>query len=379
MPGAHAVYAPSSSDRWIKCTASAQAISALPTSEEGDEAKEGTDAHTEIDRCLGPLNNCIVDGAAFRAHTKKPDPTHPAAYGIGLFIDYISQLPVGRIWVEQRVRLTEKIWGRLDCAHYEEGPQVLTIADYKNGFVPVDADASQFRIYAAAVILTFGLKVKWIRYACIQPNDFRPVPRIKQMVESAETLHKWASKVAAIPDGPLVFKAGEHCRYCPLFGKCEASKDVLTQLAAMITLSPGQIRPDQVATFMACEKPIADWFKALNKAETAKAVSKGTVPPGMALVTGQKHRAWRVGAEEVVRAELLRLHGSKALDVPTPAQVEKLALDIDIDALAERPEGGPVLAFESDSRPRWARKTADQMFAGLGAMMVGAAAGSAKC
>jgi hypothetical protein len=38
---AHAVFAPSSADRWIPCTASAEAIARLPEQEEGEEAAEG--------------------------------------------------------------------------------------------------------------------------------------------------------------------------------------------------------------------------------------------------------------------------------------------------------------------------------------------------
>lgn len=374
MPGAHAIYSMSSSDRWAVeggCTASAEAIAALPPQEEGDEANEGTDAHAEIDRCLRGLNGIpMVGGGDFIAHTEQPNPAHPAAYGIALFINYAYQLVTnspGRVWVEQRVRLTDKIWGTLDFAHYEETSQVLTVADYKNGYVPVDADSNQFRNYAAAAILTFGLRVKWIRYACVQPNDWRPVPRVKQHVESAESLYAWASRVAAIPDGPKSFRSGEHCRYCPLFGKCEPTRDILKQLADMITLSPGQVRPDQVVPFLATRKCIDDWFKSLEKAQTKEALA-GRLPPGMTLIETQKHRAWL--DEKAARAAVLEKAGVDGLDLPTPAQAEKLG--VDVSKLANKPEGGPALAFESDTRPRWKRKSAAEMFAGL------ALAGGAK-
>jgi hypothetical protein len=55
--------------------------------------------------------------------------------------------------------------------------------------------------------------------------------------------------------------------------------------------------------------------------------------------------------------------GVKALDPPTPAQAEKLG--VVLDGLADRPEGGPALAFASDKRPEWKQRTAAEMFKGV--------------
>jgi hypothetical protein len=66
-----------------------------------------------------------------------------------------------QIWIEQRVRLTDEIWGRCDVAHWSPSTRVLTIVDYKNGYVGVDAEENeQLRIYAAASIYTHNLPVE---------------------------------------------------------------------------------------------------------------------------------------------------------------------------------------------------------------------------
>lgn len=361
---AHAVYAPSSAHRWTVCTASATAIAALGEQEEGAEAAEGTRAHDEIERVLGPYSG---DGLGWWLENPDTliaplDNDHPAAYGIALLLDYVRNLPPGKLWIEQRVRLTDQIWGRCDVAHWDEASATLTIVDYKNGFVDVDAvENEQLRIYGAGSIYTHKLPAKWIRYVVVQPNSFMPVPRVKQWVESAEDLFAFASKVAAIPAGDLTFTAGEQCKYCPLFGRCPASQDVLLKLNVMLANPPDAVRPDQVATFMACKKPIEDWFKALDKAATKSALS-GKVPTGMKLVQTVKHRAWI--DETTARAAILAAHGPNALDVPTPSQAEKLG-GIDVAALSSKPEGGPALAFESDKRPAWAPKSAAEMFKGV--------------
>lgn len=361
----HAVYAPSSAHRWAAesgCTASAQGIAALAEQEEGEEAAEGTAAHEEIERCLS--------AAAHFSNGMQPlpvNPNHPAAYGIALLLSYVKQLPAdgSKMWIEQRVRLTDDIWGRCDVAHWHAASATLTIVDYKNGYVGVDAEENeQLRIYAAASIYTHNLPAKWIRYAVVQPNDFRPVPRVKQWPETVESLMVFAERVARIPNGPLTFVASEKCKYCPLFGRCPATADVLVRLGAAMAYAPDQVPDAQWALFAAMKKPIEDWFKNGDKAKTKKALTTGVVPPGMKLVMTSKHRAWKPGVEEALKESIVALHGVAALELPTPAQAEKLS-GIDVDALSDKPEGGPALAFDSDKRPAYERKSAAKMFEGV--------------
>jgi hypothetical protein len=364
---AHAVYAPSSAHRWVHCTASAEAIATLPPQEEGEEAAEGTAAHEEIERVLGPYS-----GAGLGWWLENPatliaplDRDHPAAYGIALLLSYVRGLTPGHLWIEQRVALNEQIWGRCDVAHWEAETGVLTIVDYKNGQRAVDVEENeQLRIYAAASMFTHNLPVKWIRYAVVQPNDWRPfVPRVKQWVEPVEDLYNWAGKVAAIPKGPKSFVAGDHCRDCPLFGKCSASVDMLRDLSAVIAglIEPGQVRPEQVALFMACQKPIEDQFKKFAKHWEALALKTETPPPGMKLVKTAPHRAWL--DEEAAKQAVFAAKGIEGLAAPTPAQAEKMG--VDVSTLSHKPEGGPALAFASDKRKEWTRKSAAEMFAGI--------------
>lgn len=357
----HAIYAPSMGERWAAengCTAAPFAIAQLPREEESDAAKAGTAAHEEIERCFGKLNGEIVDPATMPIKPVNPD--HPSAYGIALMISYIRQLPPGRLWIEKHVELTKDIHGTPDVRHWEESTGVLTVPDFKNGFVGVDADTEQLKIYAAASVYTDNLPLRWARMVIVQPNDFRPVPRVKQHWVSAEELFAFAQRVAAIPAGPKEFRAGEHCAYCPVFGKCEATKDLLTQLGILMQHSPNDLRADQVALVMAVKKPVTDWFSGVEKTWTKKALT-GTIPAGMGLFTSVKHRAWKDEAK--ARAVILTAKGVDALKLPTPAQAEEMG--IDIESLADKPEGAPVLAFAHDKRKPWAPKTAAEMFKGV--------------
>ena len=181
----HAIYSPSSAHRWTQCTASAEAIAKLPPQEEGEAAKEGTEAHEELER--------VLKGGA-------PDPEHPAAYIVSLTVNYVRQLPPGELWVEQRVELTKHIWGRCDVAHYDPASQTLTVVDMKNGFVGVDAkDNEQLMIYAAASVFTHNLSAKYFRLVVVQPRDFRPGPRVKQYPEKTED---WPNCTIDVPEPP---------------------------------------------------------------------------------------------------------------------------------------------------------------------------------
>lgn len=361
----HAVYAPSSAHRWMRCTASATAIAKIG----GDgwdlsngAAEEGTAAHEEIERCLVQLDETWRAKWGETGSVLSVTADHPAAYGVSLLIDYVRQLPPGRLWIEQRVRLTDEIWGRCDVAHWDEAAETLTIVDFKNGFVNVEAEENeQLMIYAAASIYTHNLPAKWIRLVVVQPNSFLPVPRVKQWICGAADLYAFASRAAEIPGGTLTFTAGEHCRYCPMFGQCPASQDVLAQANFVFVNPPDSVHAEQVATFLALKKPIEDWFKTFEKSALKKSLAAGTVPPGMKIVKTQTRRAWK--DENEARRVVLEKAGVEALDPPTPAQAEKLG--IDVSDLAAAPEGGPALAFESDARSVWTPKTAVTMFAGV--------------
>jgi len=104
----------SSMHRWRRCTASAEAIARLPQQEEGDAAKKGTAAHEELERVL-------VSGA-------EVDPDHASAYGVALAVAYLRGLPAGQTWIEERVRLTDDIWGRTDVLHWDEAGATLNSA-----------------------------------------------------------------------------------------------------------------------------------------------------------------------------------------------------------------------------------------------------------
>lgn len=356
----HAVYAPSSAERWKHCTASAFAVQQLGKQETNEYAEAGTEAHTEIERVLGIFTRTDKSDKVTSYCRKMMNPNHPAAYGISLFFDFVAgKLGPGDIWVEQRVHLTPEIWGRCDVAHWCHQKETLTIVDYKNGFIDVQPTSPQLKIYAGGTIYKHKLPAKWIRLVVVQPNSIVPGPRVKQIIISADELHKELSELAVVPNGPLKFVPGHHCNYCPAFGMCPATQDLLCHLGAAFARPASEVPSNQIAALLTCKKPIENWFKSLESNGMKKAIS-GEVPHGMKLVTGVTKRAWKNPTE--IRKLIFEQFGFEALDPPTPAQAEE-RLGLDVSLTASKPPGPPVLAFENDSRAPYVKTDVNKMFA----------------
>ncbi|XUM19803.1 DUF2800 domain-containing protein [Bradyrhizobium oligotrophicum S58] len=365
----------SSMFRWgseTGCTASAEAIEkmgSVVTFEDSEESEAGTAAHDELERVLKPLES--------RQYPLEMDGDQPAAIGIALFVSYALKLrrlyPRAQFFIERHVRLTDDIWGRLDCGCWDAETATVTIVDYKNGYVGVDAERNhQLRGYAISLIRQFNLPARHIRYAIVQPNDFRPVPAVKQWAEPIEDLEAFAARIVQIPGGPKFFRAGSHCRDCPLLGICEPTKDILAHLGAAMARGPaGDVQPAQIALFLAMQKPIDHFFEGLAK-QAVKRLLAGEDVPGMLVVTGTKHRAWK--SEAAAREAIYVAKGLPGLKPPTVKQAEDMG--IDVTGLYDQPSGGPVLAPIGDKRKPYAPPSAEEMFKGVAAMV--AAQGGAK-
>jgi hypothetical protein len=383
MNAAHAVHAPSSAKRWSKCPGSAQAIAAIDDyyepEEEGEAATEGTQAHDEIDKMFKPLGSRsgeadLVDISDFHNLVTPAPLDHPAAYGLRLVYDAVKKIieQYGKVamWVEQRVHLTQAIWGRCDIAIWVPSHRLLIILDYKNGMRAVDAeDNDQTGIYAAGTIKTQGIDPLHIQHCIVQPNDWRHfVPRVKWWTEGRAALDlrtiEWITAV-----GQTFLKAGEHCRDCPLFGTCDPSVDLLTQFGAVIAglVNPANVRPEQVAMFFSLQKPIEDQIKAFKKAWSDAATKGNKAPAGMKFVAEEGRRKWT--NEQEAWKRLGYPDAPEWMKLPTPSQAEELG--IKVDDIASKGKPFKVLAPESDKRKPWTGPEAGKMFAAVDLTAIG--------
>lgn len=375
----HAVYAPSSAKRWSKCPGSAPAIAAIDDYyeplEDGEESIEGTQAHDEIDKMFKPLGSRSGEQDLIRMddfnNLVEPAPLdHPAAFGLRLVYDavrkVIEQYGEVVLWVEQRVFLTQQIWGRCDIAIYVPSHKLLIIMDYKNGMRAVDAEENdQTGIYAAATIKTQGIDVDHVQHCIVQPNDWRHfVPRVKWWTEGRAALDlrtlMWIKAV-----NETFLKAGEQCRDCPLFGVCDPSTDALTQFGAVIAglVNPADVLPEQVSMFFALQKPIEDAMKGFRGAWSK--VDKA--PHGMKFVAEEGRRKWT--NEQEAWNRLGHPNAPEWMKLPTVKQAEDMG--VKVDDIASKGKPFKVLALADDKRPEWKAPEATKMFAGVDLTTVG--------
>lgn len=336
----HAIFAPSAAHRWLEggCTAYPEAAARLPQEESGEHAERGTFVHKAIEMHLtGELPDPYLE----------PRLEEDEAANVLSFAAFVDQFGEGKRWIEHRLMFNPEVWGTADFIHWAPSLRMLSIVDYKNGFVDVPVfNNAQLLTYGAAALRRLTVDPDFIRFVIYQPNSIAPVPRFKQWVATREQVENHAVRIEEILKSPRVFKAGEHCRYCPLFGKCDATQDLLQQLAPMLVQSPGEVSDDMLAAYLALRRPIDDWFKALEKDGLQRLATRKI--PGVAMGASNKHRVWT--DDNLVVSALVDRFGAKGVKPVSPSQAEKLGAKDLVEQYSTKPRGEPILVFEDDPR-----------------------------
>jgi hypothetical protein len=208
----HSVYAPSSAGIWLNCPASAQ-LSELYKEEDSEASSLGTIAH-------GVLEDCVTFGT---------EPQHPdteIVEGIELALAFVNdtllRYPGGvTLYVEKRLTIPNTdVWGTADLVAVS--PDVIHIADYKHGWVPVDVVRnSQMLTYLAAAIAEFGPRSRYL-LSVIQPRYYHKDGPIRTYDVPAVDLMEYAIQLDWSLANPGVFRPGKHCKYCKARGACKA-------------------------------------------------------------------------------------------------------------------------------------------------------------
>jgi len=363
---------------WGNCAGSVQMREHF-REDEGIEAMEGNAMHEVFAQALATSRNAAeflgakvnVEG---RNITRSFKIDGEAARNIQCALDYCKMIAgtPGTSFIEQRVDLTHihpDMYSHLDFGHFGiDG--VLTIVDYKNGRLSVEADGNwQIILYALGAIRTFGheapIPVRWVRLVIVQPNDIEPGPRIKQAVVDVSAIMAmipFFQHVAALTDHPTPpFNAGKHCRYCPAFGACKTSRDHLSYVGNLMSIDFATADPRALKAAFEHAKLIKQRLKNLEDVAT-KRLTAGEDIGGLKLVTTVKHRAWV--HEEAVKAKILEQFGPEPLECPTPAALEKYGPAA--RAFAEQnaivPPGDPVAALADDKRKPYTVRSAVDIF-----------------
>jgi hypothetical protein len=331
---AHARYAPSSAARWLACPASAELSAGLPE-RSSSAADEGTRVHALIERAV---ETRALD------HVSEDD----ASYGcVALVLDYVELLGRGTAFTEKKLRVSDDVWGTADVIHISDA--AVTVVDYKNGAYDVGVvDNKQLLTYAAGVVAE-GAAPDWFRLVVIQPNSRNAgeVEPVKQWVIPVNVVMEHDRAVReAVTRG----KAGEppqpgkHCRWCPAFGECSATKGALALIENAIQMAPDSIPDEAIANVARVLRGLGDFHK-LVEVEIMRRLAEGRAVAGASIEKGRAFRRWR--DETLAKKELHRAFGMDGLAPLSPTQAEGLGKEgREIAAmLSIKPPGKPRAAY----------------------------------
>ena len=389
---------PSAAHTWTSCTAQPlyiqQHADKLPPNDT-EFNREGTIAHSIVEGCFKK------DAAVYKVKGYKPEMKRHAD-GFVAFCRKLQGGSTTQWWSERKVPLfyAPESNGYIDFAAFTpEGD--LIIADYKYGQgVAVTAEENlQMAIYAVSLIqaeLGLWSPYKKVTMAIYQPRVRQGEPVTTWTLSYGELLQFVEEHVVTpsrdIESGKVKFCASTKvCQFCPAAGFCGMegfepnfpytgkmrASDLLddTPLAPVRKglparlMKPEALEQDVLTKLVLKEKEITKFLKDV-KEYAESLLTQGKTVTGLKLVQGKGgHRAWR---NEDEAKEILLAHLDREQVITekliTPAQADTYEHDLPKDqwaaikSLTVKPEGGPVIAAESDPRPVFSRNKAEEYF-----------------
>ena len=322
----HAIYAPSSAARWLKCPPSATLSQGLPQ-RPSLAAQEGTRVHTVVERALR-TGEMPPPPAPWVQLKNMPD------YEVAAYIrHFVQQLGAGQLQIEKRVWLMKGCWGQLDAGHL--GQEVITILDFKNGSWDVEArDNKQLLTYAATFLEDYP-NVQWFRLVIFQPNSWMNKINPEQQDGFKQHLHTRAEVEAhrqAVENalayvGPPI--PGPHCRWCPAFSRCPAMSQDANFLMAAISRDPQILLPIELVRMLRIIRGVSDMKEMLENELTSR-LKNGATVNGAELKPTRKWTAWN--DERQAAEKLYQMHGVRGVKPITPSAAKKLSAEAELYA-----------------------------------------------
>lgn len=400
MSTAHAQLSPSKRHRWGVCPGSVREEAAYPDERSGAAAIDGTHTHTLLEHCVkaGAADPSPMVGIKMKDDDGEFIVDADRAARVKVAIDYIKQrhaesLGIAQLIAEQRVDpqwllSRDDLSGTVDVQIHDPLHGVLEIIDYKDGMNDAwDSAILQMEQYAVGALAEFKIAkpnsypYKTVRMTVIQPKlalrggqAIRSVdyPVDKVVDEVARTIVIEAAATDR-PDAPLV-PGEKQCRYCKAKGGCAALStkalqvvDTMDITASAAEKDPTKMTDEQIVQIMEAAPLLRQMIEGVEK-EAQTRLERGVSIPGLKLVNGKGHRAWKLSEEEMV--ERLRKMGIPKESVykttlVSPAQAEKLrwkkrdGTDVQLTErqlktleteYVVKTVGKPVVALAADSR-----------------------------
>lgn len=357
---AHAKLSASGSARWLSCTGSVKAESALPNTTT-PYAMEGTAAHELADMCL---SDGLSPHDYINQHIAGVPVDEEMADHVASYVAYVKSFS-GIHFYEVRVDFSEWIpngFGTSDAIVIDEKLKTVHVIDLKYGKgLPVDAENnSQGMLYALGVLSEYGF-IYDIDNVVIHIYQ----PRIKNYSSwsiSATELLKWAewakqrAEESLQDDAPRT-PSDKACQWCKAKATCKALLDhthkiIMHDFDELDDIKPDSLTDKELKVIQDNAKLIKSWLDAVES-HIFDMLNRGQSFDGYKLVEGRSTRAWQdeKQAAIVLESKLDKdvLYTKKLI---SPAQAEKL-LKTDKTILLDlisKGEGKPTLVPSCDKR-----------------------------
>lgn len=292
----HAKFSFSAAHRWMACPGSIVASEGIPNTS-SPQAEKGTRLHA-----------AAADVLMGKAH----DLTGEEAEMVDEYTDFVlnkASAPMTKLLVEQRVTLTEEVWGTCDAIVIQ--PYIMHIIDFKTGTQRVGAKHNaQLLGYAAAALNEFNVlpspvchnvRPVDVQLHIVQPSigwvDSWTIP-VRDVADFAKKVKE--SVKDACSDSPTYSPSEEACKYCPARATCRARAEYNVQLAVVdfALADPATLTTDDLVRILPQVPQIVAWATSIQEYATSQAL-KGNTPSGFKLVQSGGSRKWRDPIEAI--------------------------------------------------------------------------------
>lgn len=391
----HAEAGASSCYRWSNCQGCLNAVrKANPPRRTTPDAERGTAAHEVAHACLLSSQDAVewIDRTVSNVLIDEK-----IADGVQKYLDLCRSLMGDGVecFTERKFSLKKlnpprPMFGTADFVALDRRQRKVTIVDYKNGFLPVEAQGNvQLKYYVVGVLLSLpeDTGVQDIEVFIVQPNGFgldvkKATYKVGEIISWSFELLK-AAKGTMDPNAPLT--AGPWCKFCGIEGQCatqaEANMDAAQLVftgevmpgTAVVEFAPPEVRlltPAQLDGLKLKFDQVKSFMDAVDSVMLSLAEG-GTEFTHWKTVAGLGHRKWKdEPATAKTLTESYQIPEDKvwARKLVSPAEVEKLlrpmlreigvkgqradeVLAQAMGALTWRPTTAPRLALTTDTRP----------------------------
>ena len=374
---AHSRLGASGAYRWMACTASVKASAGIPK-QTSIYAAEGHAAHTVAEQCLRQ----DLDAAHFigKQITTEEDAvitvTDEMAEAVQVYLDEVrathKALPGSILLIEHKFHLASihaDMFGTADAVIIQPFGKMVVI-DYKHGagkYVQVEENPQAMFYGLGALFHPKAAGCEEVELVIVQPRAMgAPVRRWEttpeRLVRFGEELKQKAEE--ALGPSP-VFKAGDHCRWCPYAPHCAELRANTTRLTrvpdpaftpvapplACVPVSPCMLKPEELGRVLAFADVIEGWLTSVRE-HVHGMLQSGQRVPGYKLVEGRATWKW---ADEQILVDRLPADVLYERKMRGPAGVEKelKARGLDPKQLSDliTETKGVSIAPEADPRP----------------------------